>query len=214
MITSKPIESSQSLEEITFDLKESFEIQSNEGNFILNISLNENLIFFEIEEKNKFPKEEYSIYLSLEELGKINKYFLQFDSLKEVFDSLKTLIKRKNLDIIKGEKKMKIKIINPGNDKEFFINILLKEKDIKSEINSIFSYIASLTEKVNNLEKKMDEIYPYINEIKKQKVRINKPVNTVNTVNYDLFKSSIITKNEIDLFLNWLESKPKEIILY
>jgi len=213
MITSKPIESSQSLEEITFDLKESFEIQSNEGNFILNISLNENLIFFEVEEKNKFPKEEYSIYLSLEELGKINKYFLQFDSLKEVFDSLKTLIKRKNLDIIKGEKKMKIKIINPGNDKEFFINILLKEKDIKREINSIFSYIASLTEKVNNLEKKMDEIYPYINEIKKQKVRINKPVNTVNTVNYDLFKSSIIKENEIDLFLNWLENKPKEIIL-
>jgi hypothetical protein len=193
------------MEKIKFDSKESFEIQSNKKNFLLNISLNEKLIFFKIEEKNIFPKEEYSIYLSLEELGKINKYFLQFDSIKEVFDSLKTLIKRKNLDIIKEEKKMKIKIINPGNDKEFFINIPLKEKDIKSEINSIFSYIASLNEKVDNLEKKMNEIYPYINEIKE--LRITKPDN------YELFKSTIIKKNEINLFLSWLEKKPKETIL-
>ena len=205
MISTTAIESNHLMKEIKFDLKESFKFQSNEKNFLLNISLNEKLIFFEIEEKNIFPKEEYSIYLNLEELGKINKYFLQFDSLKEVLDSLKTLIKRKNLDIIKEEKQMKIKIINPANDKEFFINVLLKEKDIKSEINSIISYIISLNEKVNNLETKMNEIYDYIDEIKE--LRINKPAN------YKLFKSSIINKNEISSFLSWLENKPKEIRL-
>jgi hypothetical protein len=206
MITTLTEESNHLMKEIKFDLKESFEIQSNKQNFLLNISLNEKLIFFEIEEKkNIFPKEEYSIYLNLEELGKINKYFLQFDSLKEVFDSLKMLIKKKNLDIIKEEKQMKIKIINPGNDKEFFINVLLKEKDIKSEINSILSYITSLNEKVNNLETKMNEIYAYIDEIKQ--LRINKPLN------YKLFRSSIINKTEISSFLSWLENKPKEIRL-
>ena len=210
MDTPSTKETSHPMKEIKFDLKESFEIQSTENNFLFNISLNEKLIFFEIEEKNIFPKQEYSVYLSLEELGKINKYFLQFDTLKEVFDSLKTLIKKKNLDIIKDEKKMKIKIINPGNEKEFFINVLLKEKDIKSEINSIISYVTSLNEKVNNLEKKMNEIYPYINEIKG--LRVNKQVNPINKVNlfnqinqvnqanqvnYDLYKSSIIKKMKL-----------------
>ena len=151
--------------EMKFDLKESFEIQSYEKNFLLNISLNEKLIFFEVKEKNILPKEEYNIYLSLEELGKINKYFLQFDSLKEVFESLKTLIKKKNISVTKEEKKMKIKLINPSNDKELFINIPLKEKDSIREINSIIPYIISLSEKVDNLEKKLNEIYIYKNDL-------------------------------------------------
>ena len=45
---------------------------------------------------------------------------------------------------------MKIKIINPINNREFFINILSKEKDIRSEIDSIITYVTSLNEKVKN----------------------------------------------------------------
>ena len=90
---------------INFDIKESFEINSNEKNYTLKISLNDKLMYFEIEEKNIFPKGEYNLYLSLDELGKINKYFLQFDSLKEVLESFKKLINKKNLSILKEEKK-------------------------------------------------------------------------------------------------------------
>ena len=122
-------------EEIKFDTKESFEINTNDKNFLLKIALNEKLMLFDIEQMDLFPKQEFNIYLSLEELGKINKYFLQFDYLKEVFESLKILIKKKNLFIIKEEKRMKIKIINPANDKEFFITVPLKEKDLKSNNN-------------------------------------------------------------------------------
>ena len=113
---------------INFDIKETFEINSNEKNYVLKISLNDKLIYFEIEEKNIFPNGEYNIFLSLEELGKINKYFLQFDTLKEVLESLKKFINKKILSIIKDEKKMKIKLINPSNDKEIFINIPLKKR--------------------------------------------------------------------------------------
>jgi hypothetical protein len=56
MITTLPKESNHLMKEIKFDLKESFEIQSNEQNFLLNISLNEKLIFFEIEEKIYFQR--------------------------------------------------------------------------------------------------------------------------------------------------------------
>ena len=157
---------------INFTTKESFEIHSNEKNYILKVSLNDKLIFFEVEEKNIFPKGEYNIYLSLEELGKINRYFLQFDTLKEVLESLKKLIEKNNLSIIKDEKKMKIKIVNPSNDKEIFINVPLKEKDLKSEIDSLIPYVASLSERIQVLEKKLDEIYIYkdiLEEIRKEK---------------------------------------------
>ena len=90
---------------INFTTKESFEIHSNEKNYILKVSLNDKLIFFEVEEKNIFPKGEYNLYLSLDELGKINRYFLQFDSLKEVLESLKKLIDKKKFINIKRRKK-------------------------------------------------------------------------------------------------------------
>ena len=39
---------------INFDIKETFEINSNEKDYVLKISLNDKLIYFEIEEKNFF----------------------------------------------------------------------------------------------------------------------------------------------------------------
>ena len=214
MIAPTTFENPSQKKDLAFDVKESFEIKSNEKSFILHTSFNEQLFFFEIEEKGRFPKEEYNIYLSLEQLGKITRYFLQFESLKEVFNSLKILINKKNVTIIKEEKKMKIKIINPANDKEFFINIPLKEKDLKSEIDSIIPYVVSLNEKiqilenkVNNLEQKLNEIYIYKNdleELKKEK-ELKK--------NYEINKSGIVNQNEIDLFLSWLDKKPIKITL-
>jgi len=195
---------------INFDIKESFEINSNEKNYTLKISLNDKLMYFEIEEKNIFPKGEYNLYLSLDELGKINRYFLQFDSLKEVLESFKKLIDKKNLSILKEEKKMIIKIINPFNDKEIFINIPLKEKDLQSEINSLISYVSSLNDRIQTLEKKLDEIYIYktdLEEIRKEKEKEKE------FKKYEIAKSRILKKGEMDLFLSWLDNKPKKIKL-
>ena len=195
--------------EIQFDTKESFEINSDQKNYELKISLNENIIFFEVDEKDIFPKGEYNIYLNLEELGKINKYFLQFDSLKEVFDSLKTLIKKKNLSIIKNEEIMKIKIINPSTEKEFFINAPLKEKDLKSEMKSLIPYIASLNDrvqflekKVNCLEQKLNEIYVYKNDL--EELKKENLIEKEKERNNDANNSEILNKNEMGLFLGWL----------
>ena len=213
------LESPPPNKEIKFDIKESFELSSDDQKFLLKIFLNENLIFFEVEEFNIFPKKEFNIYLSLEQLGKINKYFLQFDSLNEVLQSLKTLINKKNLTIIKEEKLMKIKITNPGNDKVFFINIPYKEKDLKSEIDSIIPYVASLNEKiqflekkVNSLEKKLDEIYIYKNileNIKKEKEEKEEKEKKLG----DLVKSKILLQNEYNLLMSWLDNIPKTITL-
>ena len=71
---------------------------------------------------------------------------------------------------------MKLKIVNPIDDEVFYINILSKEKDTKSEINSIITYVTSLNEKVqklenkvNFLENKLNEIYIYKDYFEKKK---------------------------------------------
>ncbi len=64
---------------------------------------------------------------------------------------------------------MKIKIINPINNREFYINVLSKEKYIRSEINSIITYFTSLNEKVKKLEDKVNLHENMLNEIYKEK---------------------------------------------
>ena len=48
-------------EDNKFDETESFQIDDN---YILKISFNEEIIFYEIEDKNEFPKQDYNIILN------------------------------------------------------------------------------------------------------------------------------------------------------
>ena len=205
-------QANSSRKEIKFDLSESFEITTDNKIYELKISYNEQLMFFEIKEKNAFLKDEFNLYTNLKELGDINRFFNQFETLKEVFDSLKTLITKKNVSIIQEGKKMKMKIINPINNKEFFINVNSKQKDTKSEINSIIACVNSLTQKVQNLENKLNELYAYkddIEEIIKEKKKKKELYEK-----YQIYKSSVINKDEIDLFMNWFDKKPTKIKLF
>ena len=213
--------SPNSEKEIKFNIKESFEIQEN---YELIIAYNEQLIYFQINEKNNIIKEDYSLYLSLEELFKMNNFFKMFETLKDVFDSLKNLITKKFLSIIKEEKKMKIKIINPAINREFYITIPLKE--FQNELNSIIPYINNLNDKIKNLENEVNtiknkfndihDIYIYRNDIiqfikeKKEKEKRTKELYE----SYDINKSNIINKDEIDLIIRWIDYKnPSKIKL-
>lgn len=51
------------------------------------------------------------------------------------------------------------------NKKEFYINVPLKEKSLKNEIDSIIPYIISLNEKITLLENKYNNIEKKINEL-------------------------------------------------
>ena len=197
--------------DIKYDLSEIFEINTENKTYALKISYNEQLIYFEIKEKNAFGKDEFNLYTNLKELGNINRFFYNFDTLKKVFEFLKKQITKKNVSIIQEEKKMKIKIINPIDDEEFYINILSKEKDIRSEINSIITYVTSLNEKVQKLENKVNLLENKLNEIIKEKEEKKKKKELYEK--YQINKSSVINKEEIDLFMNWLDQKPKKIKL-
>ena len=139
---------------LNFQNKKSFKLSSNNSNYNLSLSYNEKLILFEIEKEGEFPKKEYSLYLDLQQLYKINKYFIQFENLADIQTSFESLIEMKKLSISDNEKEkcVKIIIINPLNKKEFYLDIPLKEKTLKNELDSIIPYIASLNDKINKME--------------------------------------------------------------
>ena len=201
-------QASSSRKEIKFDLSESFEITTDNKIYELKISYNEQLMFFEIKEKNAFLRDEFNLYTNLKELVDINRFFNQFETIKQVFNTIKKLINKKNISIIQEEKKMKIKIINPIDDEEFFINVNSKEKDTKSEINSIIACVNSLTQKVQNLENKVNILENKVNELIKEKEEKKKK-----ELYGQISKSSVINKDEIDLFMNWFDKKPTKIKL-
>ena len=197
---------SNHIESIKFTTSKTFNLDKNDEKFVLKISINEKLIFFELDKKDVFPKKDFNIYLSLEELGKINRFFNQFETTSDVLVSLETLIESKNISVIEEERKMKLKIINPANKKEFFIDVPVKEKDLNSEIKSINEYISSLNNKIIILEKKVDDLCLFKEEYLKEKKEKEEKEEREKKEKILLFKDSNIiqSKDEKELILSWL----------
>ena len=194
---------SDKIKGIKFTETKTFNLEKNDEKFILKISINEELIFFELEKVNLFPKKDFNIHLNLEELGKKNKFFNQFDTMSEVLISFETLLESKNISVIEEERKMKLKITNPSNKKEFFIDIPLKEKDLKSEFKSINEYISSLNNKVIELEKKVNDLCLFKEEFSDfLKIQKEKYI-------HKMFKNSNIIRSndEKKLILFWLKKR-------
>ena len=192
---------------LIFQNKKTLKIQSNNINYNLSLSYNDKLIFFEIEKEGDFLKKEYNLFLDLDQLYKINKYFNQFENFADIQVSFEALIEMKKLSLSEDEqeKVMKINITNPLNKKEFFIDIPLKEKSLKNEIDSIIPYIKVLNEKMNKMEKRISLLETELKEIKedysKFKESVFKQKNT-------LFpKSSIIKFNDENTILSWFDNK-------
>ena len=208
------LENENEFKGIKFDKNETYEYESSNKIYTLKIANNENIIYFEIDEKNNFPKQDFNIYLNLENLCKINKFFLQFENLNEVSDTMKQLIESKSIKIEKKEKEILLKIINRNNMKEFNMSIPLKEKDLKSEVNSLNTYVFQLNEKIEKLEKRVGCLE---NELNDYKIKFNEFKKE-----YEIFKkeknfmfnnSSIIRNEEQDFILSWMERKPKKFKL-
>ena len=203
---------------IKYDKNITSQIDSDNKKYNLKVSNNESIIFFEVEEIDCFPKQDFNLHLNLEQIGKINKFFNQFENLNEISESIKTLIDTKSIKIDKKEKEIILTFINPLNKKNININIPLKEKDIKAEIASLNSYVFQLNEKIENLtkkvnylenkiknyENKVDEIYA----IKKEYENFKKKEIIDNSFMFG--KSNIINKDEQELISGWMEKKPKK----
>ena len=196
--------------EIKFSISESFTIKGNNDNNIrLKISYNEKIIFFEAEEENVFPKQEFNLYQSLEQLTITDKFFRQYDELKEVFEFIKTIISKNNLSVVKEENRMKLKLSNPLINKDIIINLTLKAKDIKSEVESPIPYITSLNKKIDSLENQIKDMkIEFDNKLKDMKAELDEIKNKFENKIPNLFQGSqIIDDNDKNIIMSWFDKK-------
>ncbi len=201
---------------MNFQNKKSFKLEADNAKYTLSLSYNDKLIFFEIEKDGEFPKKEYNLILDLDQLYKINKYFVQFENFADIQTSFEALIEMKKLTVLKNEdeKGIKINIINPLNKKEFFIEIPLKEKTLKNEIDSIIPYIVSLNDKINKMENRINILENKVNElysIKEEYSKLKKENMEENSSSFS--KSSIITSKDENTILSWFDRKPSNFNL-
>ena len=127
---------------------------------------------------------------------------------------MKQLIESKSIKIEKKEKEILLKIINRYNMKEFNMSIPLKEKDLKSEVNSLNTYVFQLNEKIEKLEKRVGCLENELNDYKIKFNEFKKEYENSKKENHFMFNnSSIIRKEEEDFILGWMEKKPKKFKL-
>ena len=177
----------------------------SDGNTKIKFLYDDKAILFNIIQ-NIIPKKEYESNYTLEQLYKVNKYFINFDTINDLIDNLLNSLNDKKCKIIFKEKECLIQIKNPITNKAFDLPINIKEKDTNSRIKDLEEIISQQNNKISFLEEKIKQFEPMFEEYlnKKKEEEIMK----------ESFKESqILNKVEKKLLVGWLPNKPKKIIL-
>ena len=196
---------------IKFKKSQTFEIKTEEKDFKLKVSYNETVFLFEVEKKAEFPKNEYANLMSFDDLTKNYRFFLQFETTEEVVNSLSIMVKNNNIKILEEDKKMKIEITNTNNQRTFGIDVPIKEKNIRMEVDGLTNYMSSLNERVTSLENKNKELEKQVKELMsiKDEYEKLKQLEIKNKNRY--FKdSSIVKLEDEDTIMTWFEKKPSQ----
>jgi hypothetical protein len=196
---------------IKFNKSQTFEIKIEEKEFKLKASYNETVFLFEVEKKAEFPKNEYANLMSFDDLTKNYRFFLQFETTEEVVNSLSIMVQNNNIKILEEDKKMKIEITNPFNQRTFGIDVPIKEKNIRMEEDGLTNYMSSLNERVTSLENKNKELENQVKELMsiKDEYEKLKQLEIKNKNRY--FKdSSIVKLEDEDTIMTWFEKKPSQ----
>jgi len=201
-----------------FNNSESVEVESSQNQkYKLIISSNSKHIQFEIEDLISFPKNEYVLLSTLEELQKINRYFLFFKDTQEASKILIKSAKDKYLFITSENNKCYMKIINQINNEEFALEVHKKQRSLKEEIESYTPLIADMKKRIEILEKEnMDLKQKNINleekvkDIEKRLISLeNKNGKEIEEkeINKRLFKSNVINGNEEKTIIGWIPNR-------
>ena len=130
--------------------------------------------FLRSRKRTNSPKNKYGKLLTLDDLTKIDRFFLQFGITEDIINSLDIMVQNNNLNISEEDQKMKIEIVNPYNKRTFGIDIPLKEKDLRSEVNNLINYIATLNNRITTVENKNKELEKQIKELMSIKEKYKK----------------------------------------
>ena len=182
----------------------------NENNpFSVKMKLEENKIFMTLEMKDSFLQKIYEGIFSLQEIQE-NKYFLQFDTIEEIFEELNLKSKLNPPEIIKENDNFVIKIsLFSSKFKDVEFTLKQRKKNNEDKFKELYSIIKEL--KNENFELRQE-----INSIKDENVKFKQALKIL-IDNHRSIKGKIIkTENEkisLDnsLILNGDEEKIKQL---
>ena len=146
------------------------ELNTNKNNKFLIIINLEKELKIEAKQINDIIKKSFSNKFTFEKIRE-NKYFLQFDSLKEIFDELKERINNNKITIEEYENNIKINIQLPSS----------KNKEIIFELNPInkndSEKIRDLTQLVLKQNKEIYDLKNKIIKLETKEMQLNKELN-------------------------------------
>ena len=200
----------------------------------LKILFNDQTICFNVT-KTTLPPKDYQAIFTLDQLYKVNKYFLNFESANDLVNGVINALKQKTSNIKFIDNKCIIQMVNPITNKSFEINLNPKEKDLSTRVSSLETYIAEQNKKILNLEtyiaeqnKKNLNLETYIAEQNKKMVKMEERIKSLEDIIFEYKKEKKEKKEEINklftgtdilntksekLLLNWLPRKPNKITL-
>ena len=172
----------------------------------LKILFNDQTICFNVT-KTTLPPKDYQTIFTLDQLYKVNKYFLNFESANDLVNGVINTLKQKTSNIKFIDNKCIIQMVNPITNKSFEINLNPKEKDLSTRVSSLETYIAEQNKEMVKMKERIKNLEDIIFEYKKEKKKKEEEANKI------FLGSQIITKESEDMLLNWLPRKPNKITL-
>jgi len=185
------------------------ELNTNRNNKFLIIIHLDNEIKIVANQINDIIKKSFSNKFTFEKIRE-NKYFLQFDSLKEIFDELKERINSNKITLEEYENNLKINIQLPSSkNKEIIFELNQKNKNDSEKIRDLIQIVIEQNKEISDLKKEVNDLKEKLNILWKEKEERKKIYN---------FDSKIINGNEKynECLKNWIDPtrKIKAELLY
>ena len=178
----------------------SFQIKlnTNRNNKFLIIIHLDNEIKIVANQINDIIKKSFSNKFTFEKIRE-NKYFLQFDSLKEIFDELKERINSNKITLEEYENNLKINIQLPSSkNKEIIFDLKPTNKNDKEKINDLIQIVIEQNKEIIDLKKEVNELKEKLNILWKEKEERKKIYNLDSKIINGNEKYNISLKNWID----------------
>ena len=189
--TPKPEKKITKLFKILSETKKEYSVLFEIAENILNIST-------EIKDEKSFQNKTYKNKYTLLDIQKV-KYFNAYDTIEECLSEIDI-----NTGIIKEEKDQ-LNIVVPINSKkypEIIFTLLFKEKSESEKINELYNIIQNLNDKINILEKKIEDM-------SNNTIKIFTQEKEPSGIIFDL---NVIGKNDIGKIIN--EKNINEDLIY
>ena len=188
-----PFSPEQSENEFNFELKKEVIIDKNKKyNLLLN---NEQSSFLNIKAiKSDITQKIYSNMFSIEFIKK-NKYFYQFDNLKEICDEIKERVEKEKLNIIEDTNTVIISIPLPSSKiKEIVFELKEEEKTDKEIIKDLINLVHEQKTEILNLKKELNQFKKEVSFLYKYYI-LNLDSFIIDNINYNNTLKNWINKS-------------------